>query len=142
MNMQKLVRNERIIPPDLLSRVESSNLPLDDIEIDALHLSTRSYNALKRRGIDDIRKLVCLTDFDLAKIPNVGARSLQEIVRNTNEYLERIAEPEEAALLHKSQFPTTFGATIISAPKVGIRAFGVIGSLTSLVQNIGSKPNS
>jgi len=42
---------------------------------------------------------VCLTDFDLAKIPNVGARSLQEIVRNTNEYLERIAKPEEAERL-------------------------------------------
>lgn len=97
--MQELVRNERIIPPDLLSRVESSKLPLDDIELDALHLSTRSYNALKKRGIDDIRKLVCLTDSDLAKIPNVGARSLQEIVRNTNEYLERITEPEEAERL-------------------------------------------
>jgi len=48
----------------------------------------------------------------------------------------------DGALLHKSQFLATFGATTISAPKVGIRAFGVIGSLTSLVQNIGSSPNS
>ena len=99
MNMQKLVRNERIIPLALLRHIESGSVSLEDIEIDALHLSTPSYNALKRRGIDDIRKLVCLTDFDLAKIPNVGARSLQEIVRNTNEYLERILQPEEAKRL-------------------------------------------
>lgn len=54
MNIRELLRNERIVATDLLNRIESSNLPLESIEIDALNLSRRSYNALKRSGIDNI----------------------------------------------------------------------------------------
>jgi hypothetical protein len=90
MSIRDLLRNQRIVTANLLTRIESCNFPLDSIKIDALNLSTRSYNALKRNGIDDIRKLVFITDTDLAKIPNIGFTSFQEIVTNTNEYLERI----------------------------------------------------
>ena len=48
----------------------------------------------------------------------------------------------EVALIHKSQFPITFESTAISDSKVGIKAFGTIGSLTALTQNTGSRFNS
>jgi len=98
------------VATDLLNRVESSNLPLESIEINALNLSRRSYNALKRSGIDNIRKLVCLTDSDLAKIPNVGVTSLQEIIKNANEYLKRITEPQEIERLFKTSLYELFQA--------------------------------
>lgn len=93
--MQEQSRKERVIETDLLSRIESSNLPLDSIGIDSLNLSTRSYNALRRNGIDSIDKLIQLTRADLAKIRNIGITSIQEILTSTNQYLQRIAKPEE-----------------------------------------------
>jgi len=105
MSIRDLLRNQRFVTADLLTRIESCNLPLDVIKIDALNLSTRSYNALKRNGIDNIRKLLFITDTDLSKIPNIGFTSFQEIVTNTNQYLERITRaPQNEQLLNISLY--------------------------------------
>jgi len=102
MNIREVLQNERIVATDLLSHVESCDLLLEGIEIEVLNLSRRSYNALGRGGIDNIGRLVCLTDADLAKLPNIGVTSLQEIVKNTNDYLRKIIQPLEIDRLFKT----------------------------------------
>jgi len=101
MNIREVLHNKRIVATDLLSHVESCDLPLEGIEIEVLNLSRRSYNALRRGGIDNMGRLICLTDADLAKLPNIGVTSLQEIVKNTNDYLRRIIQPQEIDRLFK-----------------------------------------
>lgn len=91
-----------IIPDDLFGRIEFSSLPLDNIGIDVLNLSNRSYNALTRSGVDALHKLVYLTDCDIASIRGIGATSFQEIVKKTNSYLERITKPQEFDRLFKT----------------------------------------
>ncbi len=71
MNIRELLRNERIVPADLLNSIESSSIPLESIGIDAINLSRRSYNALRRNGIDTIYKLVHCSERDLFKIRNI-----------------------------------------------------------------------
>ena len=47
--------------------------------IDQLGLSIRSYNCLKRAGIDTVEQLAALSDSDLASVRNLGKKSLEEI---------------------------------------------------------------
>ncbi len=47
--------------------------------IDALHLSTRAYNALRRGGIHTLRRLADSTDRDLLDIRSMGPGTLAEI---------------------------------------------------------------
>ncbi|MBE3576762.1 MAG: DNA-directed RNA polymerase subunit alpha [Limnochordales bacterium] len=47
--------------------------------IEELDLSVRSYNCLKRAGIDTIGELVRKTEEDMMKVRNMGKKSLQEV---------------------------------------------------------------
>ena len=55
---------------------ESSEM---DKPIEALDLSQRSYNCLKRANIDYVRQLVDLTENDLMNIRNFGVKSVEEV---------------------------------------------------------------
>jgi Bacterial RNA polymerase, alpha chain C terminal domain len=50
-----------------------------DIAIENLQLSTRTYNALRRMGIDTVQKLKDLTEYELRDIPNFGEKSINEV---------------------------------------------------------------
>jgi len=50
-----------------------------DMLIDEMDLTVRSYNCLKRAGIDTVGELVSRTEDDMRKIRNFGAKSLEEI---------------------------------------------------------------
>lgn len=52
---------------------------LDGGTIDVLNLSVRSYNCLRRAGIDTVEQLAQCNDEDLARLRNLGAKSLREI---------------------------------------------------------------
>lgn len=47
--------------------------------IDDLDLTVRSYNCLKREGVETVRDLVKLTEADLTNIRNFGVKSIEEI---------------------------------------------------------------
>lgn len=49
------------------------------IKIDELYLSLRSYNCLRRAGIDTIGELINKTEEELSKIRNLGRKSVKEI---------------------------------------------------------------
>ncbi len=58
-------------------RVQSESIystPLEQLE-----LSARSYNCLKKEGIDTVEQLIELTEDDLSRIRNMGQKSVQEV---------------------------------------------------------------
>ena len=54
--------------------------PMHDILIEELELGVRSYNCLKRVGIETIGDLISKTEQELAAIPNFGKKSIDEVI--------------------------------------------------------------
>ena len=66
--------------------------PVDDeidkvleMNIDELELSVRSYNCLKRAGINTVEELVNKTSEDMMKVRNLGRKSLEEVLAKLKE---------------------------------------------------------
>jgi DNA-directed RNA polymerase subunit alpha len=58
---------------------ETTAHPMDNFPIEELELGVRSYNCLKRVGIETIGDLVMKTENELAAIPNFGKKSIEEV---------------------------------------------------------------
>ena len=52
---------------------------MENFPIEELELGVRSYNCLKRVGIETIGDLVMKTEQELAAIPNFGKKSIEEV---------------------------------------------------------------
>ena len=63
--------------------------------IDELELSVRSYNCLKRAGIDTVESLVDKTPEDMMKVRNLGRKSLEEVLAKLKELGLSLKESEE-----------------------------------------------
>lgn len=50
-----------------------------DMTIDELDLSVRSYNCLKRAGINSVQELANLDETDLMRVRNLGKKSMEEV---------------------------------------------------------------
>src|SRR2546428_2321077 len=59
---------------DMSSAHGMENFPIEELE-----LGVRSYNCLKRVGIETIGDLVTKTEHELASIPNFGKKSIEEV---------------------------------------------------------------
>ena len=66
--------------------------PVDDeidkvleMNIDELELSVRSYNCLKRAGINTVEELTNKTPEDMMKVRNLGRKSLDEVLAKLKE---------------------------------------------------------
>ncbi len=56
-----------------------------DMSIDELELSVRSYNCLKRAGINTVGELTNKTSEDMMKVRNLGRKSLEEVLAKLKE---------------------------------------------------------
>ena len=56
-----------------------------DMSIDELELSVRSYNCLKRAGINTVKELCKKTPEDMMKVRNLGRKSLEEVLEKLKE---------------------------------------------------------
>jgi DNA-directed RNA polymerase subunit alpha len=54
----------------------------NDILIDELELSVRSFNCLKRAGVETIGQLLQKSESELGAIPNFGQKSIDEVIEN------------------------------------------------------------
>ena len=72
--LEHLKKVEEIVPED---KVEESTIP--DLRIEDLDLSVRSYNCLKKAGVNTLKELVKLTTKELSAIKNLGKSSVNEI---------------------------------------------------------------
>jgi len=68
---------------------------VDDISVDELELSVRSYNCLKRAGINTVGDLVNKSEADMMKVRNLGRKSLDEVLIKLKE-LGLSLKPDEA----------------------------------------------
>lgn len=55
---------------------------MSDILIEELELGVRSYNCLKRVGVETIGDLISKTEAELSAIPNFGKKSIEEVKEN------------------------------------------------------------
>jgi len=63
-----------------------------EMNIDELELSVRSYNCLKRAGINTVAELIDRTPEDMMKVRNLGRKSLEEVLAKLNELGLRLNE--------------------------------------------------
>ncbi len=56
-----------------------------EMNIDELELSVRSYNCLKRAGINTVEELTTRTSEDMMKVRNLGRKSLEEVLGKLKE---------------------------------------------------------
>lgn len=56
-----------------------------ELNIDELELSVRSYNCLKRAGINTVQELTSRTSEDMMKVRNLGRKSLEEVLAKLKE---------------------------------------------------------
>jgi DNA-directed RNA polymerase subunit alpha len=66
-------------PTDGAGPTESLAHGMENFPIEELELGVRSYNCLKRVGIETIGDLVTKTENELAAIPNFGKKSIEEV---------------------------------------------------------------
>ena len=64
---------------------ENSKDKVMEMNIDELELSVRSYNCLKRAGINTVEELCNRTPEDMMKVRNLGRKSLDEVVSKLQE---------------------------------------------------------
>ena len=63
--------------------------------IDELELSVRSYNCLKRAGINTVEELTNRTSEDMMKVRNLGRKSLEEVLAKLDELGLSLSKGEE-----------------------------------------------
>ena len=64
----------------VVSKPESSRDKVLEITIEELDLSVRSFNCLKRAGINTVEDLVDRSEGDMMKVRNLGRKSLEEVI--------------------------------------------------------------
>jgi len=74
MEQNMVEERETIFAPVEPEKEASLNSPIEDLE-----LSVRSYNCLKRQGIDSLDQLLESSEVDLMNIRNFGSKSIEEI---------------------------------------------------------------
>lgn len=66
-----------------------------EMNIDELELSVRSYNCLKRAGINTVEELTNRTSEDMMKVRNLGRKSLEEVLAKLKELGLQLNPSEE-----------------------------------------------
>ena len=56
------------------------------ITLDEMDLSVRSFNCLKRAGINTVEDLTKKTETDMMKVRNLGRKSLEEVIKKLKSY--------------------------------------------------------
>ena len=76
------------VPGDDIIMVEKKEDNKDkilDMTIEELDMSVRSYNCLKRAGINTVQELTQRTEEDMMKVRNLGRKSLEEVMEKLSE---------------------------------------------------------
>ena len=66
-----------------------------EMSIDELELSVRSYNCLKRAGINTVEELTNRTSEDMMKVRNLGRKSLEEVLAKLKELGLELSQGDE-----------------------------------------------
>lgn len=69
----------------MVDKVNNEKEKVLEMNIDELELSVRSYNCLKRAGINTVEELCSKTPEDMMKVRNLGRKSLDEVLTKLKE---------------------------------------------------------
>lgn len=69
----------------LVEKEEGKKEKVLEMSIEELDLSVRSYNCLKRAGINTVEDLACKTEEEMMKVRNLGKKSLEEVLNKLAE---------------------------------------------------------
>ena len=64
----------------MIEREETIKEKVLEMTIEELDMSVRSFNCLKRAGIDTVEDLTNRTESDMIKVRNLGKKSLEEVI--------------------------------------------------------------
>ncbi len=68
----------------MVDREETTKEKALEMTIEELDVSVRSFNCLKRAGIDTIEDLISHSEADMIKVRNLGKKSLEEVIQKLN----------------------------------------------------------
>jgi ribosomal protein L15 len=69
----------------MVEKEEEKKDKILEMTVEELDLSVRSYNCLKRAGINTVEELIQRTEEDMMKVRNLGKKSLEEVQRKLEE---------------------------------------------------------
>lgn len=79
----------------MIEKESNERVDLEDTSIDELELSVRSYNCLKRAGINTVGELTKRTAEDMMKVRNLGRKSLDEVLSKLKELGLQLSPSED-----------------------------------------------
>ena len=81
----------------MIEKEDNAKEKVLEMNIDELELSVRSYNCLKRAGINTVEELTNRTPEDMMKVRNLGRKSLEEVLAKLKELGLQLNQGEEQA---------------------------------------------
>ena len=72
--------SEGVLPEVLKTQPDSKKEKVLEMTIEELDLSVRSYNCLKRAGVNTVEDLAEKTEEDMMRVRNLGRKSLEEVL--------------------------------------------------------------
>ena len=91
IDMSAEAKNKEI----MVERAEVKKEKVLEMTIEELDLSVRSFNCLKRAGIDTVEDLIDRTEEDMMKVRNLGRKSLEEVIQKLNSLGLSLKKDEE-----------------------------------------------
>ena len=79
----------------MVEKEESKKEKVLEMTIEELDLSVRSYNCLKRAGINTVEDLINKTEEDMMKVRNLGRKSLEEVINKLKAFGLELAKEED-----------------------------------------------
>jgi len=79
----------------MVEKDETKKEKVLEMTIEELDLSVRSYNCLKRAGINTVEDLISRTEEDMMKVRNLGRKSLEEVLQKLHALGLSLAPSEE-----------------------------------------------
>lgn len=79
----------------MVEKEETKKEKVLEMTIEELDLSVRSYNCLKRAGINTVEDLISRTEEDMMKVRNLGRKSLEEVLQKLNALGLSLAQSED-----------------------------------------------
>ena len=91
VNLSESAKNAEI----MIEKEDNEKEKVLEMNIDELELSVRSYNCLKRAGINTVEELCNRTPEDMMKVRNLGRKSLEEVLAKLKELGLQLNPSEE-----------------------------------------------
>ena len=91
INLSENAKNAEV----MIEKEDDEKEKVLEMSIDELELSVRSYNCLKRAGINTVEELTNRTSEDMMKVRNLGRKSLEEVLAKLKELGLELSQGEE-----------------------------------------------